>query len=46
MLSDQVQKLTAEKRTLDLKIEQIHSELEDAKENCSTMKASVEDASV
>lgn len=45
-LNENVQKLTSEKRALELENLNIKSELEDAKENCASMKSSVEDASV
>jgi len=41
-----INKLNADKRALELKLEQMRSELEDSKENCATMKASVEEASM
>jgi chromosome segregation ATPase len=43
---ESINKLNADKRTLELKIEQMRSELEDSKENCASMKISVEEASM
>lgn len=44
--NDTISKLNQERRRLELKVEQLHSELEDARDNVESMKATVENASM
>ncbi|CAG7821186.1 unnamed protein product [Allacma fusca] len=43
---DQISKLSAENRKLEVEIERLKSELEDAVENCNSMKISVENSAL